>query len=218
MAKAKKETQEDVKEINFDELNALADEISAYLEKKMGVFEDVKNLGRSLTGRERLRLYGMGNKNYGFIKSAFDVASGNPQFMPAFFDFENFRKRREDYVSMQQLVIVLRQSLEAAETAALLESDALYHDALSIYGHLRELTRRRVVNAADLFAVMRPFFNRPKRSGGPTQKELERDFKKVLRGEAEGEITVVNESPVIKAGKRMVIDRVGKDKSVVISE
>jgi hypothetical protein len=116
---------------------------------------------------------------------------------------------------MRQLVFTLRGFLESAEGVALLESDALYHDALSVYGNLREQTRRRKPGALELFAALRPFFNRPKRSGEPTQKELERDFKKVLHGQASGDVTGVNETPVLKAGKRKVVDKVGKGKGVV---
>jgi glutamine phosphoribosylpyrophosphate amidotransferase len=63
---------------------------------------------------------------------------------------------------------------------------------------------------------MRIFFRRSKNnSREPTHKELERDFRKVLHGEASGEIMVANESPVLKAGKRKVVDKVGKGKRVV---
>jgi hypothetical protein len=59
-------------------------------------------------------------------------------------------------------------------------------------------------------------FHSPKRLGAdPTQKELERDAKRLLRSEASGEVMVANESPVLKAGKRKVVDKVGKGKMVV---
>jgi hypothetical protein len=46
--------------------------------------------------------------------------------------------------------------------------------------------------------------------------ELTALLRLVLHGEASGEVLVANETPVLKAGKRKVIDRVGK--RAVISE
>jgi hypothetical protein len=168
-----------------------------------------------LSGGARRRLYGAGVNNFGFIETAFDIARDNPDLTPRDFDFDNFRESLQEFEKMRQLVFTLRGFLNSAEGVALLESDALYHQALSVYGCLREQTRRKKPRAMELFAALRPFFNRPKRSGEPTQKELERDFKKVLHGEAEGEVMVVNESPVLKAGKRKVVDKVNKGKRAV---
>jgi hypothetical protein len=47
------------------------------------------------------------------------------------------------------------------------------------------------------------------------EKELERDFNRVLWSRACGEIMVAYESHMVKAGKRKVIDKVSKGKSVV---
>jgi hypothetical protein len=91
--------------------------------------------------------------------------------------------------------------------------------ALRVYRTLQEHADSRVQGANVLFNALRKFFRRSKNnSGDPTEKELERDFKKVLRGEASGEVTVVNETPVLKAGKRKVVDKVGKGKRIVINE
>jgi hypothetical protein len=47
------------------------------------------------------------------------------------------------------------------------------------------------------------FFKKGKREGaGPTQKELERDFKAVLHGKREGEVAVRNVKPKVVVGSR----------------
>jgi hypothetical protein len=104
---------------------------------------------------------------------------------------------------MRQLVFELQGYLQTTENIALLESDALYRMTLRVYGNLQRLKDDKVTDANVLFNALRKFFRRSKNnSSEPTQKELERDFKKVLHGEASGEVLVANESPVLKAGKR----------------
>jgi hypothetical protein len=133
--------------------------------------------------------------------------------MPPLLDVENFREGLDDFKNMRQLVLELRQFLETAENMALLESDALYRKALRVYRSLQELRDSKQQGADVIFNELRNYFRRSKNnSGGPTQEELARDVKRLLRGEASGEVTVVNESPVLKAGKRKVVDRVKKGK------
>jgi hypothetical protein len=200
----------------FKELGALAVEINRFLEGKGEFLEDVDNLHKDLSGAARRRLYGAGTDNLGFIELAYDVARGNPDLIPKLLSVEDFHENLEDFKIMQQFVFVLRKFLQAAQNVALLESNGLYLDALRVYRSLQNHTRGRTPGADVIFKDLRVFFNRPKRlSGDPTNKELERDFKSLLKGEASGEIIVANESPSLKAGKRKVVDRVKKGKRVV---
>jgi hypothetical protein len=203
-------------EILMDNLDAIAVEVLRFLEYKMEFRMTAEELTADLTGRQRLRLYGAGVKNYGFIENAFVIAQKNPRFAPQFFDIENFRDRLNNFKNMRQLVLVLRGYLQTAENIALLESDALYRMALRVYGNLQRLKDDKVPDANVLFNALRTFFRRSKKnSSEPTQKELERDAKRLLRGEVSGEIMVANEAPVLKAGKRKVIDKVSKGKRAV---
>ena len=47
--------------------------------------------------------------------------------------------------------------------------------------------------------------------GAPTEKELERDVKRLVRGKADGEIVVRNESPHESGGIHEVVDNVHAD-------
>jgi hypothetical protein len=142
----------------------------------------------------------------------------NPSFAPQFLDIENFRDRFDNYINMQQLVLELRQYLNMAENIALIESDALYRMALRVYGNLQRLNNDKVAGANVLFNALRKFFRRSKwNDAEPTQEELARDFKSLLRGKASGEVMVANETPKLKAGKRKVVDKVSKGKRAVMA-
>ena len=93
----------------------------------------------------------------------------------------------------------------------ILESDLHYHNALRIYGSLREQARNRVHGAEPLFEALRTFFHRRKRqTDAPTEKQLEKDVKKLLHGKADGEIVIKNVSPHVSGGKHTVVDNVRK--------
>jgi hypothetical protein len=216
MALSEIEEEENREKGVFKELSALAVEISRFLEGKSEFFKGVENLRKDLSGGARRRLYGAGPNNFGLINMVYDIARDNPDSTPKVFSVEDFHENLEDFKKMQQLVLVLRQFLESAESVALLESNRLYLDSLRVYRNLREQTRGRVRGAEELFNSLRKYFRRSKRNDDkPTYKELERDFRKLLHGEASGEVTVVNESPALKAGKRKVVDRVIKGKRAV---
>jgi hypothetical protein len=86
-----------------------------------------------------------------------------------------------------------------------------YRIALRVYASLQEQTRSRVHGAAPLYEALRPFFHHCKRqTDEPTEKQLEKDFRKLLHGKAEGEIAVKNESPHVSGGKRKIVDDVRK--------
>jgi hypothetical protein len=203
-------------EILMDKLDTIAVEVLRFLEYKMEFSMTAEELTADLTGRQRLRLYGAGVKNYGFIENAFVIAQKNPSYAPQFLSLENFSDRLNNFKNMRQLVFELQGYLQTAENIALLESDALYRMALRVYGNLQRLNNDRVQGANVLFNALRKFFRRSKwNDGEPTQEELERDFRKVLHGEASGEVMVAIETPKLKAGKRKVIDRVRKGKRAV---
>ena len=194
-------------------LNSHAVEINRYLESKRQFLTDAAKLGSNLTGKERQRLFGAGVKNYGFIETAYDVARENPAFMPPHLNIENLAEGLRDFENIRQLVIELEQYLQAASNVMILESDVHYHNALRIYGSLREQARNRVNGAGPLFESLRTFFHRRKRNRDePTEKQIEKDIKKLVHGEAEGEIIIKNESPHASGGKRTVVDNVRKEK------
>jgi hypothetical protein len=73
-AKAKKSTA--AKDID------LAEYAIEIIEPLLDVFITDEQIGTTMTGRQRLRLFGAGVRNYGFIEKAYDIARDNPQFVP----------------------------------------------------------------------------------------------------------------------------------------
>jgi len=94
----------------------------------------------------------------------------------------------------------------------LMRADICFKDALRVYGNLREMARAKVPGADVLYHSLLTFFRRrkPRAADGsePTQKELERDFMKLIHGHADGDIEIINEQPHFTGGVRKVIDNV----------
>jgi hypothetical protein len=100
----------------------------------------------------------------------------------------------------------------------LIESDVHYRRALRIYDSLQEQTRSRVLGGEPLFEALRTFFKRRKRNKGePTEQQIEKDVKKLVKGKADGEIIIKNESPRASGGRRTVVDNVRKGRALPVS-
>jgi len=176
-----------------------------------------ETLDSTLTGTERLRLFGAGVRNYGFIEKAWDILRDNPTFAPQFFNGDQMGSRINVFDKYRQLYFLLEKFLQVVNEAMLVRSDLLFRDALRIYGNLRELSRARVPGAEPLYRALLQFFRHRRTAetedAEPTIKQLEKDFNKLIHGHADGEITIVNESPKVKAGVRTVVDNVKKGKA-----
>jgi len=184
------------------------------LENNMQYFISDENIQSNLTGKDRSRLFSAGVRNYGFIDKAFDIARDNPQFMPPHFDIERLNSNLRELEDLRQLMLVLQQFLQLVTNCFMLKADFCYRDALRIYASLQEQTRNRVPGAEPLFNALRTFFHRRRRqSDEPTEMELERDFKRLIHGKADGEIIIENETPHLTAGVHKVIDNVHKGRS-----
>jgi hypothetical protein len=180
-------------------------------------FTAVEKIDLSLTGTERLRLFGAGVRNYGFMDKAWDIAHDNPNFMPPKLDTALMGKTLRDIEDLRQLAVVIEQFLQVVNDLMLIKSDACYRMALRIYDSLKEQKKNKIPGAAPLFDELLSFFRRRRRitEGEPTVKELEHDFKRLIKGQADGKIEIINERPQIKAGARKVVDDVHKGKKII---
>ncbi|MCL1812316.1 MAG: hypothetical protein FWG29_02200 [Treponema sp.] len=192
--------------ITSDFIEKLVDDIMEMTDH----FKVAENIDSSMNGTERLRLFGPGVRNYGFMDKAWDIAHDNPMFTPPNMNVQLMGKTMRDIEDLRQLAFVLEQFLQVVNDLMLLKSDETYRMALRIYGSLREQTRNRVPGAAPLFEALLMFFRRRRRmeEGEPTVKELEHDFKRLVHGTADGEIIIKNEQPHVSGGIREVIDNV----------
>jgi len=195
-------------------LDSVIQQLIYDLENNMHHFMSSENIDNNLTGRDRLRLFSAGVRNYGFIDKAFDIARDNPQFMPPNFDIDKLYTNLRELEDLRQLMLVLQQFLQLVTNCFMQKADICYRDALRIYGSLQEQTKNRVPGAEPLFEALRTFFRKRRRQGEePTEMELERDFKRLIHGKADGEIIIKNESPHISSGVHEVIDNVHTGRS-----
>ena len=111
--------------------------------------------------------------------------------------------------------MMLEQFHRLADDLQLIFCNSAYRDALGVYGNLREQSRRGVLGAEELFQELRQFFTLRRRghnvengSTEPTMHELQRDFKRLIHGKADGDIFAKHESPTTSGGVHEVIDNV----------
>ena len=215
-AKTSKAKKTSTKASTSNEIAEIVKQLSASLEAGLEEFQQEANFLTNLTPMERRRLIGVRVRNYGFIDKAFDIARDNPQFMPANFDVDKLYQELRDLEVYRQFMLVLQQWLQLATDLFMIQANSCYLDALRIYRSLQEQSRSRVAGARPLFDALQIFFRHRQRPGQePTEKELERDIKRLLHGTADGEIVIKNETPQMIGGKREVIDNVRKGKTVI---
>ena len=193
-------------------LTALADAI-ANVERSLADLQDKLHLAENLTARQRNRLIGAKARNYGFITTAWEIAAGNPHFIPSNFTLENMTRTLRALEKARQLTFAAEQLGLLAGDYLLLTSDAASRDALWFYGNLQSQARARVAGAEPLYAELSQFFARRKRrreDAQPTKREQERDLRRLLHGTADGEIFVKHESPHKTDDVHEVVDNVHK--------
>lgn len=183
------------------------------VEKSMDDFIKLENVESNLSGTERRRLISAGVRNWGFIDKAYDISRDNPAFLPPNFSSYDMGVAVREFEEIRQLVFTLNQFQQIANDTMLIRADACYRLALRVYGSLREQARNKVPGADALFQALLKFFRRRRRPDeagpeDPTEKELERDFHRMLHGTADGKIEIINERPRISAGVHEAIDEV----------
>jgi hypothetical protein len=93
---------------------------------------------------------------------------------------------------------------------ALYSADAAYGDALELYAGSRRSAFSRLKAFESVYRDLFPFFKKTRRAGAsPTQEEVMRDAKAMLRGKRDGKVAIENTSPKVTAGRREVVDEAG---------
>ena len=191
------------------ELKKVTQEITAVLQDNLHIFINAENAGTALTGKERLRLFGAGVKNFGFIEKAFEIARANPGFAPPHLNVGELRNYQDDLEELRQLFFIVKQFAQAVSACYLLRSDMCYRVARRIYASLKEQEKDRVDGAAPLYEALQSFFqSRKRQTDEPTQKQSIKKAKKLIQGKADGEMIIKNESPHASIGLHEVIDKV----------
>jgi hypothetical protein len=183
--------------------------ITEDVQEMMEVFMDNVSVDSTLTQSERRRLVSAGVKNYGLIDKAYDIARDNPKFLPSYIDAQEIWQDMHDFEEMRQLVLVLEKFLQLANESMLVRGNKCFHDALRVYGALKEMTKSRVPGAKPLFDSLQTFFRRRKKQGeeDTTIKKLDKDYHGLIHGTRSGKIVVEAEKPHLVGGKRVIVDK-----------
>jgi hypothetical protein len=183
--------------------------ITGQVQDLLGDFEQAEEVDNTLSQAERKRLIGAGVRNYGFIDKAYDIARDNPKFLPSYIDVQEIWQDMHDFEEMRQLVMVLEKFLDLANESMLVRGNKCFHDALRVYGALKEMTKSRVPGAKSLFESLMSFFRKRRKPGEAetTIKKLDKDYHSLLRGTKSGKIVIEAEKPHMVGGKRVIVDK-----------
>jgi ABC-type transporter MlaC component len=128
----------------------------------------------TFTPKDRTRLVSGGIKNLGFIETAHESASNNPQFVPPYLNMTDYNESILDFTRKRSLFTLLQQFAQQVSDSMLLASDAAYHDALEYYNSVKEAARQRVPGAEAEYNLLSKYFkkSKPAQDGNaPTETE-----------------------------------------------
>ena len=115
---------------------------------------------------------------------------------------------------LRNLLVWFRWGARVVQDLLLISGDDALRVASSYYTTARDGARRKNSEALQVFQMLQLFWRRRRRtSGEPTEKEVMRDLRTLLRGTKDGEIIVRNESDRVVKGERVVIDHTQKAQS-----
>jgi hypothetical protein len=161
---------------------------------------------------------GGGIKNLGFIETAYESASANPQFIPPYLNMTEYGDAVQDFTRKRTLFTTLQQFVQQVSDSMLLASDAAYRDALEYYNSIKDAARQRVPGAEAEYKLLSKYFKKSKSSkdsNAPTEAQIERDVRSLLHGTKEGRIVVENENPDLSGGKRKLVDETHSEHAAV---
>jgi hypothetical protein len=161
------------------------------------------------TDRRRLRASGV--RRYGFIGKVFEVAVDYPQFWPAVVNDatkEKFAGLVREVDVLRNLLIWFQFNSRVIQDLLMMAGDDAFRITGMYYTTVRDLARKKVPEAIQVFRMLQLFWHKSRRnSGQPTQKQLGRHAKEVAEGKRDGEFYAKNESDTVTKGKRTVVDK-----------
>jgi hypothetical protein len=195
---------------------------SNLLEKVQSDMDDAIQQLLAITGdstmseADRRRLLGSGVRRYGFIDKTTDIGTANPEFAPPFLDLQALRDLIRQIEVLRNINASLQQLIRLNGDLLLTTSDEAFRLALMYYNSVRDASRRRVPGAQAIFRILQLFFSRRRpTSDQPTDAEIERDVRALLKGKKDGEIIIKNQRPTTVSGKRTIVDETRRDKVAV---
>lgn len=187
----------------------VAELIHALQMEEAALFEE---FGTPLSPTERERHISIGIKNFGFVQTAFQQANQNPALVPAYLDMPLFNETMNTLERKRGILTRNEQFGKTVSDSVLTDSDKAYHYSLEFHNYTKEAARQKVAGAEAVYTILKAFFRKSKpQNAEPTEKQVERDVRGLLKGTKEGKILIENENPERKKGVRKVIDEARPD-------
>jgi hypothetical protein len=165
-----------------------------------------------LTPAQRRRLLGAGVRRYGLIDKTMDYADEFPQFVPPTFSLATLRNAKHNIEALRDIQILSEQINRLVADGLLIYGNQAFDQTLMYYNSVRELSRRNVPGARELFEQLNLLFRPRGREKKITEPEVERDVKSLLHGTKDGKIVIENEKPHLVGGKHVVVDETHKSR------
>ena len=137
-------------------------------------------------------------RRYGYIDKVSDVAVEHPQFWLAFVtDQGELKDLLREIEVLRNLAILFRHGVRVVEDRLLIVGDAVFRVANAYYNTVRAAARNNASGAEQVFQMLQLFWRRRLAAAEPTEREVMRDFKALLRGTKDGRLVIESESDKI---------------------
>jgi hypothetical protein len=174
---------------------------------------ELSNYAANLRALDRQRHNGVGLRRHGVIEAALRLSTEFPQYFPHWLTTAKFQADLDLFNAVRSLVEVCRSLEEKAWNINVEASDMVYTDALEYYSQVQDAAERRIDSAESIYNELHAFFRTHgnRHRDEPTEQEVERDVKALLKGKKDGKVVVENIKPKMSGGKHKVIDETFKD-------
>jgi hypothetical protein len=132
-------------------------------EKIKEIREIIDKFARPLTTQDRREMLIMGNKTAAFVEKSFELAKGNPNLCPNFFDISEFAIDVEDAIGLRVMRNNISQVFEMVDDIVLLSGSEAYQSALTFYNYVKFLASEDIPYAKTVYDELKKQFPGKKR-------------------------------------------------------
>lgn len=144
--------------------------LDSVMEKLKAVKTEISEYVHVLTVDDRRKMPKMGDKSFSFVNKSFEYSQQHPEFMPAYYNPEDFANDMADATGLLPLKDILKQLLsEVEDTTMLAGSEALNHSLL-FYNNTKRAALNHVPGAKEVYDDLKQRFpGRPKDKDEPEE-------------------------------------------------
>jgi len=164
-----------------------------------------------LSGMNRHQKNAIGDIRLGFVHNVFRYINDSTDFNPIGFDSEYYSQLMEQLDLTSQTITHLGSAIRLLRDIGIVTGDVLYGLALLWYRNIQVLSERRVPGAEAIYRELRTHFrNLGRRTSSadnpPTEAQILRDAKALLRGKKDGEIVIEGHAKHTTPSEKKVLD------------